>query len=78
MTKRDKLVQRFLAKPPHVLFEEVEALMRRNHCVEKSVRGSHHVFEAPDGRTVTVIKEGGRLVKRTYVRRIIEFLNLDR
>ena len=78
MSKLDKLIQKFLRKPPTVKFDEVETILKAFGFEQARVRGSHHTFRRPsDGLKITVPKKGGQMVKRTYVIQIIELLNLD-
>ncbi len=77
MTKRDKLVQRFLRRPAEVTFGDVEALMKSFGVTLRSQRGSHTVWRRDDGRKLTVPRKGGRKVVQPYINQIIEFLDLE-
>ena len=78
MSKLDKLIQKFLSRPPSVRFDEVETLLKAFGFEQARVKGSHHTFRRPnDGLKITVPTKGGRMVKRTYVIQIIDLLNLD-
>ncbi len=44
---------------------------------EHSVVGSHHTFTKAESRPITVPVVGGRRVKRIYIRRIVELLELE-
>lgn len=78
MSKLDKLIQKFLRRPPAVRFNEVEALLKAFGFEEARARGSHHTFRrSSDGLIITVPKKHGQLVKRNYVIQIIELLNLE-
>ncbi|NJN23875.1 MAG: type II toxin-antitoxin system HicA family toxin [Acaryochloridaceae cyanobacterium RL_2_7] len=78
MGKRDKLIQKFLRRPPSVRFDEVASLLKSFGFIEARVRGSHHTFRRDlDGLIITVPKKHGQVVKRTYVIQIIELLDLE-
>jgi predicted RNA binding protein YcfA (HicA-like mRNA interferase family) len=72
-----KLVERFLADPPDLRFDEVRSLLAAFGFVEVRASGSHHVFRDAEGRMIVVPRSGGWRVKRAYVRRIVELLNLE-
>jgi predicted RNA binding protein YcfA (HicA-like mRNA interferase family) len=76
VTKLQKLVEQFLALPPDIRFEEVKTLLEAFGFEEKRSKGSHHSFENAQGQVVTIPKKGGKKVKRVYVKRIVDWLNL--
>jgi predicted RNA binding protein YcfA (HicA-like mRNA interferase family) len=79
MSKLAKLVASFLAEPAEVDFADVERLLREFGFQLTMRRGSHNVFRHPDdGRKLTVPTVGGRRVKRVYVRKIVELLDLEK
>ncbi|MBW4578995.1 MAG: type II toxin-antitoxin system HicA family toxin [Tildeniella nuda ZEHNDER 1965/U140] len=45
--------------------------------VEKRSKGSHHTFEDDQGQVFTIPKKGGKKVRRVYIKRIVELLNLQ-
>jgi len=78
MSQLDKLIEKFLRKPPEVLFEDVVKVLEAFGYEERpSGGGSHHFFAKPGhrGKTVPTIK--GRHVKRRYVSMIIDNLELE-
>jgi predicted RNA binding protein YcfA (HicA-like mRNA interferase family) len=80
VSRKEKLVDRILQRPPDMQFDEVEAVLRRHGFVEgsrKGKTGSHHVFRHEDGRKITLPKKGGQRVKRAYLEMIIEVLQLE-
>jgi predicted RNA binding protein YcfA (HicA-like mRNA interferase family) len=77
MSKLKKLVERFLAVPPEVRFEEVRYILEAFGFREVRSKGSHHSFRREDGLKITVPKTGGQNVKGSYVRQIVELLNLE-
>ena len=77
MSKLDKLIQKFLAHPAEVRFEDVSYILEAFGYVEVRSRGSHHSFENAEGNVIVIPKKGGKLVKRTYVEQIIRPLNLE-
>jgi len=78
MTKREKLIARFLAEPPEVDFEDVCQLLEMFGYELRKTRGtSHRVFVAPGRETITVPLVSGRKVKRTYIQAINRKLDLN-
>jgi predicted RNA binding protein YcfA (HicA-like mRNA interferase family) len=73
----DKLIRRFLQRPPAVRFSEVRRLLGAFGFSLVRTRGSHHLFEHPDGRQLCVPVKDQR-VKRVYVLRVVEMLDLER
>ncbi|MCY7332972.1 MAG: type II toxin-antitoxin system HicA family toxin [Pseudanabaena sp. CAN_BIN31] len=77
MGKLSKLIQKFLASPPEVRFEEVRTLLEGLGFSELRSKGSHHIFRDELGRQLTIPKTSGQKVKRVYVLKIVELLNLE-
>jgi len=77
MTKLEKLIIQFCKKTPEVSFEDVVYVLKRFGFEEKRSKGSHHSFRNSQGRKITIPKKGGQKVKRIYVQKIVELLNLQ-
>ena len=77
MGKLSKLIQKFLSSPPEVRFEEVRTLLEGLGFHEARSKGSHHIFRDELGRQLTITKTGGQKVKRPYIQKIVELLNLE-
>ncbi len=77
MGKLEKLIELFLRQPPEVRFADVLYLLEAFGYIEQRSKGSHHTFSDPDGRTIVIRKISGQKVKRVYVKRIIELLELS-
>lgn len=77
MGKLEKLIELFLRQPPEVRFADVCYLLEAFGYVEQRSKGSHHTFSDPDGKTIVIPKVSGQKVKRVYVKRIIELLELS-
>ena len=78
MNQLDKLVEKFLRKPPEVLFEDVAKVLETFGYEERpSGGGSHRAFvkSGHPPKIVPTIK--GRRVKRIYVTMIIDNLELE-
>jgi predicted RNA binding protein YcfA (HicA-like mRNA interferase family) len=75
--KLEKLIELFLRQPPEVRFADVLYLLEAFGYTEQRSKGSHHTFSDPDGQTIVIPKVSGQKVKRVYVKRIIELLDLD-
>ena len=77
MTKLEKLVESFLSNSSDFKFSDVERVLNAFGFQELRSKGSHHVFGHPDGRKMPAIpKKSGKKVKRTYVKRIVQILEL--
>ncbi len=78
MNQLDKLVEKFLRKPPEVLFEDVAKVLEAFGYEERSSGGgSHRVFVKPSHPPKIVPTIKGRRVKRVYVTMIIDNLELE-
>ncbi len=77
MTKLAKLIQSFLAQPSEARFEDVRYVLKAFGFLEKRSRGSHHSFENAVGNVIVIPKKGGQKVKRIYIQRIVELLELE-
>ena len=78
MNQLDKLVEKFLRKPPEVLFEDVAKVLQAFGYEERpSGGGSHRAFvkSGHPPKIVPTIK--GRRVKRVYVTMNIDNLELE-
>lgn len=76
MGKLEKLIELFLRQPPEVKFADVLYLLEAFGYIEQRSKGSHHTFSDSDGKTIVIPKVSGQKVKRVYVKRIIELLEL--
>jgi predicted RNA binding protein YcfA (HicA-like mRNA interferase family) len=78
MNQLDKLVEKFLRKPPEVLFEDVAKVLEAfGYEPRPSGGGSHRVFVKPGHPPKIVPTIKGRRVKRVYVTMIIDNLELE-
>lgn len=77
MARLRKLVEKFLADPPDLRFDDVRSLLAAFGFLEVRASGSHHVFRNEAGAMIVVPRSGGTRVKRGYVRRIVDLLNLE-
>ena len=73
----EKLVAKFLSKPPDVSFQEVAKLLEAFGYEERPSKGSHRYFIKRGHPSVSVPTVKGRRVKRCYVKRITEILELE-
>lgn len=74
MGRKRKLLERLLRLPPEMRYEEVETVLTMFGFQPVRSRGSHHQFRHPTGVMLTVPKMGGRVVKRTYLRQVVQAL----
>ena len=77
MSKLDKLIKKFLSKPPEISFEDVRYVLESFGYGEVCSRGSHHAFENEEGEVIIIPKKGGKKVKRTYIEAVVKLLNLE-
>jgi predicted RNA binding protein YcfA (HicA-like mRNA interferase family) len=78
MNQLNKLVEKFLRKPPEVLFEDVAKVLQAFGYEERSPKGgSHQFFAKPGHRGKTIPTVKGRYVKRRYVSMVIDNLELE-
>lgn len=76
VSRRDKLIQRFLQRPTSVTFEDARTLLKLHGWTLDRTRGSHHIFVKPGERSYPVPVHNG-VVKQRYVAAICDLLNLD-
>jgi predicted RNA binding protein YcfA (HicA-like mRNA interferase family) len=76
--KLEKLIELFLRQPPEVRFSDVLYLLEAFGYIEQRSKGSHHTFSDSDGKTIVIPKVSGQKVKRVYVKRIIEMIELSK
>lgn len=72
-----KLVNGFLTHPPEARFGDVLYVMEAFGFIEVRSKGSHHAFENQQGEVIVIPKKGGQKVKRIYIQRLVELLNLE-
>lgn len=77
MSKLSKLVKELLSNPPEVRFEDLQYVLEEFGFDEKRFKGSHHTFIDSQGRVLTIPKKGGKKVKRIYIKRVVDLLNLE-
>ncbi|HZU75815.1 MAG TPA: type II toxin-antitoxin system HicA family toxin [Dehalococcoidia bacterium] len=77
MSKRDKLVERILARPPEADFADVRTVRERHGWMQVRQSGSHVAFTKAGERAFIIPLRGGSKVKRVYLDQICERLGLD-
>lgn len=77
MSKRDKLIERIVARPPEADFDDVRKVLERFGWAEARQRGSHVSFTKPGEGTFIIPLKGGTRVKRVYLDQLCERLGLD-
>lgn len=77
MTKLEKLVESFLSNSNDFKFSDVEKVLSAFGFEEVRSKGSHHMFRHPDGREPLSIPKKGKKVKKTYIKRIVQLLELE-
>lgn len=76
MTRRDKLVERIVRRPPDASFEDVRHVFVMYGWTHARTKGSHASFTKIGERTQVIPVHGGR-VRRIYLDRVCELLELD-
>lgn len=76
MTKRGKRVERLLKRPPEADFSDVRAVLEDFGWTMARTRGSHHSFTHPDRREIFTVPVHNHRVKRAYLDRLCELLEL--
>ena len=77
MARLEKLVELFLREPPEVSFQDVVKILEAFGYKERPSKRGHKVFAKPGEYPITVPTVKGRRVKRAYVRKLIERLELE-
>ncbi|MFW6358934.1 MAG: type II toxin-antitoxin system HicA family toxin [Chroococcales cyanobacterium] len=77
MSKLEKLIQKFLLRPPEARFEDVRYVLEAFGYEEIRSKGSHHAFGNEAGEVIIIPKKGGKKVNRTYLEEVIKLLNLE-
>ena len=78
MSRIDKLVAKFRARPPEVDYDDVEWLLVSLGWLVARRHGSHVIFTKDGGgASIIVPTRGGQKVARTYIVQICEILQLD-
>lgn len=76
MGKLEKRVRELLNLPAEVRYEDVEKVMEAFGWELVNVKGSHRVFSKGE-EIITIPVKKGRNVKKMYIKRIIQRLNLE-
>lgn len=76
MSRREKLLERLRRRPPEADFDDVRWLLVDCGFEQVNVDWSHFMFRHPDGRKIAVPTVQGRRVKKWYIVRVLELLDL--
>jgi len=71
-----KLVEKMLCLPPEMRFGEIKKVLERFGWRVSKVKGDHFNFKKENEFLIISAKKG-RKVKRGYIRRIVDKLNLE-
>lgn len=72
-----KLIETLLRLPPEAKFRDVEKVLAEFGWELKRTSGSHNIFRDAKGRMLTVPTVKGRTVKTTYLKQVVELLELE-
>jgi len=68
MTRKEKLLKKFLERPERLKFREIRKLLKYLGFREVSARGSHRKFKHPEIRSDLIVSVHGRDCKKVYKR----------
>lgn len=74
MAKKEKLLAKARNSPQNITFQELEDLAAA-YGLPLKPGGSHYVQRLPDGTKYTIKREGDK-VKRWYVKRVVEAIEI--
>ncbi len=77
MTKRAKLIEKLVRRPPEADFNDVRAILEDFGWTLARTRGSHHSFTKPGESEIFTVPVHDRRVKKTCLNRLCVLLNLD-
>jgi predicted RNA binding protein YcfA (HicA-like mRNA interferase family) len=77
VSRRKKLIDRFLHRPETIGISEIRQLLTDLGYEERSSPGSHCVFHRKGAYPICVPTVEGVKVKRFYVQRLVETLHLE-
>jgi predicted RNA binding protein YcfA (HicA-like mRNA interferase family) len=77
MTPRERRLQRILAEPPEADFDDVRGVLEDHGWTLNRQKGSHATFVKAGRYPFVVPLLGGRKVKRVYLQRLIDLLELE-
>ncbi|MBU1992353.1 type II toxin-antitoxin system HicA family toxin [Patescibacteria group bacterium] len=66
MSRRKKLLEKFLLNPDSLKYRQIRELLLALGCIEGSVRGSHRKFRHPNIRRAMVISVHGNDCLKVY------------
>ena len=78
MSRLEKLIAHLCSEPTEASFSDVQKVLEHFNFVEVRASGSHHIFRDRDGRMIVVPKKSGSKVKKVYIKKVINLLDLDR
>jgi len=76
MSELEKALERLRARPPRADFADVRRVLEANGWEQRRQKGSHVTFVRTGHPSFTVPIVDGRRVKRTYVERLFDLLEL--
>lgn len=75
MGQLEKLIEKMRRLPPQMRYAEVATVLKAYGWVEVRSKGSHHHFRHPDKGILSVPKRGGKVVKTTYLKQVLKFID---
>jgi len=76
MSKRERLIKKVCGLPPDADADDVVALLKECGWLFDRQRGSHMIFIKQDEMPLSIPLVSGRRVKRIYLKKICELLDL--
>jgi predicted RNA binding protein YcfA (HicA-like mRNA interferase family) len=77
MSRLEKLIAHLRSEPSEAAFSDVQKILEHFDFKEARSSGSHHVFRHQDGRMIVIPKKSGSKVKKLYIKKVIDLLDLD-
>ena len=76
MSKKEKLIQHLASLPATMRFSDVQKVLEWHGYELDRSNGSHFIFAKTGQPSITIPKKGGKTVARTYLRNIVQALEL--
>jgi predicted RNA binding protein YcfA (HicA-like mRNA interferase family) len=77
VSSSEKLVEKFVYEPDRITIDDVRELLVHFGYAERKNPGSHCVFHRKGSYPITIPVVKGKHVKKVYVKRIVEILELE-
>ena len=76
MASLENLIKKMLRLPPEMRFEDILKVLKYFGYKCKNVTGSHYTYYKVGNKPFTIVKDGKK-IKKAYIRKIKEILNME-